>query len=202
MIYNFAVGLMQSSGYLGVFALMAMESATLPVPSELVLPFAGYYLVYLDHFSFWLVVAVASIGSLLGTLIDYAIGYYLGRPAVLRYGRMIRLNSGHLDIAERWFARHGNATVLLSRFVPVIRTVIAFPAGIAEMNIAKFIGFSIVGIVVWDALLVYVGFLAGQNYASVIASLQTYYVYAEILTLLITVLVLVFFWRRRKRIRN
>src|SRR5271155_2998914 len=106
-IYNFAINLLQSSGYLGVFVLMAMESATLPVPSEVVLPFAGYYLVYLDHFDFWLVVAVASAGSLVGTLVDYAIGYYLGRAAVLRYGRLIRLNEGHLKIAERWFGRHG-----------------------------------------------------------------------------------------------
>jgi membrane protein DedA with SNARE-associated domain len=197
-IYDFAINLMQSSGYLGVFVLMAMESATLPVPSEVVLPFAGYYLVYLDHFDFWLVVIVASAGSLLGTLVDYAIGYYFGRAAVIRYGRIIRLNEGHLKTAESWFGRHGSKIVLFSRFVPLMRTLIAFPAGIAEMKIAKFVAFSLVGIFAWDAILVYVGLLAGQNYASVIASLQTYYEFAGIMALAVTVLVLVFFWKRRR----
>lgn len=197
-IYNFAISFMQSSGYLGVFVLMAMESATLPIPSEVVLPFAGYYLVYLDHFNFWVVVAVASAGSLLGTLVDYAIGYYLGRAAVLRYGRVIRLNESHLKTAERWFERHGSKIVLLSRLVPLIRTLIAFPAGIAEMNIFKFLGFSVIGIVAWDAILVYVGLIAGQNYNSVSASIQTYYGAAGILAILIAVIVLVLFWRRRK----
>ncbi|MDA4137277.1 MAG: DedA family protein [Thaumarchaeota archaeon] len=198
-IYDFAINLMQSSGYLGVFILMAMESATLPIPSEVVLPFAGYYLVYLDHFDFWAVVAVASAGSLLGTLIDYAIGYYLGRAAVLRYGSLIRLNEGHLKVSEVWFARHGSKIVLFSRFVPLIRTLIAFPAGIAEMNIVKFVAFSAVGIFAWDAILVYAGVLAGQNYASVVASIQTYYGFAGILAILVTALVLIFFWWRRRR---
>ena len=197
-IYDFAINLMQSSGYLGVFVLMAMESATLPVPSEVVLPFAGYYLVYLDHFDFWLVVIVASAGSLLGTLVDYTIGYYFGRAAVIRYGRIIRLNEGHLKTAESWFGRHGSKIVLFSRFVPLMRTLIAFPAGIAEMKVAKFVVFSLVGIFAWDAILVYVGLLAGQNYASVIASLQTYYEFAGIMALAVTVLVLVFFWKRRR----
>lgn len=196
-IYNFVINIIQSSGYAGVFVLMAMESATLPIPSELVLPFAGYYLVYLDHFDLWLVVIVASVGSLLGTLVDYAIGYYLGREAVLKYGGRFHLNEGHLKIAEKWFARHGNKIVLFSRFVPLIRTLIAFPAGIGEMNLPKFIAFSIIGIFMWNAVLVYVGLLAGQNYSSVVASLQTYYGLTGILALFTTALLLVFFWKRR-----
>jgi len=190
---------MQSSGYLGVFVLMAMESATLPIPSEVVLPFAGYYLVYSDHFNFWVVVAVASAGSLIGTLVDYAIGYFLGRAAVLRYGSLIRLNEGHLKLSEAWFVRHGSKIVLFSRFVPLIRTLIAFPAGIAEMNIVKFVAFSAVGIFAWDATLVYVGLLAGQNYSSVIASIQTYYGAAGIVAIVVTAVVLVLFWFRRRR---
>ena len=129
---------------------MVMESATVPIPSEVILPLAGYYLVYLGHLNFWLVVIVASIGSLLGTLIDYTIGYYLGRAAIVRYGRTVRLNEEHLKTAEGWFKRHGNAAVLLARFVPLIRTLIVFPAGIGEMNLAKFIGYSIVGIFAWN----------------------------------------------------
>ncbi|MDA4114423.1 MAG: DedA family protein [Thaumarchaeota archaeon] len=177
---------------------MAMESATLPIPSEVVLPLAGYYLVYLGHFNFWLVVIAASIGSLLGTLIDYAIGYYLGRAAILRYGRIIRLNEGNLKTAEGWFARHGSVTVLLARFVPLLRTLIAFPAGIAEMNLAKFVGYSIVGIFAWDAILIYVGVVSGQNYAAIVSALQTYFLPIEILAVLVIVVVLLFSWRRSK----
>jgi membrane protein DedA with SNARE-associated domain len=177
---------MQGSGYFGVFFLMAAESATLPVPSEVVLPLAGYYLVYVDHFDFWLVVAIASIGSLLGTLIDYVIGYYLGRAAILRYGGLVRLNEGHLKTAEGWFARYGNITVLLARFVPLIRTLVAFPAGMGKMNLAKFVAYSIVGIFAWDAILTYVGVIAGQNYAAIIASLQSYFLPIGILGILLT----------------
>lgn len=197
-VYNLAINFLQGSGYLGLFALMAMESATLPIPSEVVLPFAGYYLVYVDHFDFWVVVIVASAGSLLGTLVNYAIGYYFGRAAVLRYGRVVHLNEGHLKTAERWFGRHGSKIVLFSRFVPLIRTLIAFPAGIAEMKLAKFIVFSLVGILAWDAILIYVGVIAGQNYASVIGSLQVYYGLLGIVALSATALVLILFWKRSK----
>jgi len=177
---------------------MVMESATLPIPSEVVLPLAGYYLVYVGHFDFWLVVIAASIGSLVGTLIDYTIGYYLGRATILRYGRVVRLNEEHLKTAEGWFMRHGNAAVLLARFVPLIRTLIAFPAGIGEMNLAKFIGYSIVGIVIWDAILTYVGVIAGKNYAAIIGTLQSYFLPLGIVAILLTGAVLFFSWRKSK----
>jgi membrane protein DedA with SNARE-associated domain len=172
--FNFALDLMSKSGLLGVFALMVMESATLPIPSEIVLPLAGY-LVYLGQADFWVVVAVASAGSLVGTTIDYALGYFLGRAAVLRYGRIIRLNEGHLALAERWFENHGSPVVLLARFVPVVRTLVAFPAGVAEMSMAKFLGFSSVGIIIWDAVLVYLGVLAGKNGEAIIGYLHSFF---------------------------
>src|SRR5580704_6771726 len=140
-IFNLVTSLMEKSGYAGIFVLMVLESATVPIPSELILPFAGY-LVFLGQLNFWLAVLVASAGSLVGTMIDYLIGYSLGRAAILRYGKFIRLEERRLETAERWFARHGNVVVLLARFVPVIRTLIAFPAGIAEMKIWKFVLFS------------------------------------------------------------
>jgi membrane protein DedA with SNARE-associated domain len=177
---------------------MAMESATLPIPSEVILPLAGYYLVYIGHFNFWLVVIAASIGSLLGTLTDYAIGYYLGRVTILRYGRIVRLNENHLKTAEGWFMRHGNVAVLLARFVPLIRTLIAFPAGIGEMNLAKFIGYSIVGIFAWDAILTYVGLISGQNYAAIVGTLQMYFLPIEIFAVLLIGVVLFFSWKKSK----
>ena len=161
-------------GYPGIFILMVMESATLPVPSELVLPFGGY-LVYQGRLEFWSVVGVATLGSLVGTMIDYSIGYYLGRPAVLRYGRIVRFSRDRLETTERWFAGHGERVVLLARFVPLLRTLIAFPAGIVRMNSKQFIVYSAVGILIWDIALVYIGLVVGQNWGTIGGALQTYF---------------------------
>jgi membrane protein DedA with SNARE-associated domain len=166
-IFNFALNLMSQWNYPGVFLLMTLEGATLPVPSEIVLPLTGF-LVYKGQLEFWTAVAAATLGSLVGTLIDFSIGYYLGRPAVLRYGKKIRLSEKHLMITERWFANHGSAAVLLARFVPLLRTVIAFPAGTAKMKVSKFLAYSTVGIVIWDIILIYIGVLAGQNATSIV----------------------------------
>jgi membrane protein DedA with SNARE-associated domain len=172
-IFNLALSLLSQWGYAGVFLLMTLEGATLPVPSEIVLPLTGF-LVYKHTLDFWPAVVVASLGGLLGTMIDFGIGYYLGRPAVLRLGRKIRLREHHLITAERWFAEYGNRAVLLARFVPLLRTVIAFPAGIARMKIGKFLAYSTVGIVIWDIILIYLGVLAGQNYASIVSTLDAF----------------------------
>src|SRR6266702_6818272 len=162
LIFDTIVNLLYQTGYVGVFLLMVMESATLPVPSEVVLPLGGY-LVYQGRLEFWSVVAVATLGSLIGTMIDYGSGYSLGRPAVLRYGRIVRFSHERLKTTERWFSQHGTSIVLLARFVALLRTLIAFPAGIVRMEPKRFLAYSAVGILVWDIALVYIGFLAGQN---------------------------------------
>ncbi len=151
--------------------MMILEGATLPVPSEIVLPLTGF-LVYKHSMDFWPAVVVASLGGLFGTMIDFSIGYYLGRSAVLRYGKKIRLNERHLMIVEGWFLKHGSAAVLLARFVPLLRTLIAFPAGVASMKIGRFLAFSTVGIVIWDIVLIYLGVLAGQNYSAIVITLD------------------------------
>jgi len=198
IIFNLALNLLSQWGYTGVFLLMTLEGATLPVPSEIVLPLTGY-LVYQGRLEFWSAVAAATLGSLVGTIADYGVGYYLGRPAVLRLGRKIRLREHHLMIAEGWFAKYGNAAVLLARFVPLLRTVIAFPAGVAKMKIGKFLAYSTVGIVTWDIILIYLGVLAGQNASSIINTLDAVLPligYAAIVGLL---LALLFFSRKRRK---
>lgn len=183
-IFNFVVSTVDKFGYFGIFALMVMESATLPVPSEVILPLAGY-LVFLGQMDFWLAVVIASIGSLVGTLIDYSIGYYLGRSVILRYGKYVRLNEKHLSTSEKWFDRFGEITVLLARFVPLIRTLVAFPAGIAEMKMWKFISFSLLGIFIWDAILIYLGVVAGQNSSRIISTLSNDFTLVEIVAILV-----------------
>src|SRR6266705_777819 len=199
-IFNFALGLISQTGYTGIFLLMIMESATLPVPSEIVLPLAGY-LVYTGQLQYWTTVIVASVGSMIGTVIDYAIGYYLGRPAILRYGRWVRLTEHHLERSESWFGKYGNPAVLLARFVPLVRTVIAFPAGIAKMSFAKFLAFSAVGIFVWDAFLIYLGELAGQNRDLIINTLESTFTLVEV-TAVVVLVVAVYIFSRKKRPKN
>jgi len=174
LIFDTIVNLLYQTGYVGVFLLMVMESATLPIPSEVVLPLGGY-LVYQGRLEFWSTVAVATVGSLVGTMVDFSIGYYLGRPAVLRYGRIVRFSEKRLVMTEKWFATHGRSVVLLARFVPLLRTLIAFPAGIVRMDVKRFLVYSAVGILVWDIALVYLGDLAGQNSAAIANTLQTYF---------------------------
>ena len=195
-VFGFALSL--TAGYLGIFTLMVMESATLPVPSEIVLPLAGYW-VYKGQIEFWPAVVVASLGSLVGTSIDFGIGYYLGRQAILRYGRWIRLSEHHLERGETWFTKYGNPAVLLARFVPLVRTVIAFPAGISKMSFGKFLAFSAIGIFVWDAILIYLGEVAGQNRDVIINSLQSAFVLVEVAAAGILLVALYVFSKRKRR---
>jgi membrane protein DedA with SNARE-associated domain len=196
-IFNIALNLLSQWGYAGVFVLMTLEGATLPVPSEIILPLTGF-LVYEHNLDFWPAVVVASLGGLLGTIIDFSIGYYLGRPTVLRYGRKIRLSEKHLMITERWFVKHGSMAVLLARFVPLLRTLIAFPAGIAKMKVGRFLAFSTVGIVIWDTILIYLGFLFGQNYNVIVRDLDATLPFIGYASLGGIVLILLFLARRTR----
>src|SRR5438132_4476344 len=138
LIFNTIVNLLYQTGYVGVFLLMVMESATLPVPSEVVLPLGGY-LVSQGRLEFWSTVAVATVGSMVGTMVDFGIGYYLGRPAVLRYGRIVRFSEKRLGTTEKWFAVHGRSVVLLARFVPVLSTLIALHPGTVRLMVKRFL---------------------------------------------------------------
>lgn len=195
-IFNLAVSVVDKFGYAGIFALMVFESATLPIPSEVVLPLAGY-LVFLGQMNFWVAVVVASVGSVIGTTIDYFIGYYLGRAAILRYGKYARINESHLITSEKWFNKFGGeVTVLLARFVPLIRTLVAFPAGIAEMKFWKFLAFSAIGIFVWDFALVYVGFVGGQNSSKIMSTLSSAFSVIDVIVIVAIILLIAFLVRR------
>jgi membrane protein DedA with SNARE-associated domain len=163
---------MQNYGYASLFALMALESASLPVPSEVVLPFAGY-LVYLGLMNFWLAVLVSLAAGLTGALLDYYLARWLGRPFVLGILKLFRLHKSSLDRAEGWFRRSGEWTVFAARFIPGLRTVISLPAGLFEMELRPFVIMTAAGCFLWSVILVYAGFLAGTagtTYSSAINS--------------------------------
>ena len=159
---NYNTAIIHQCSYIGIFFLMALESMILPIPSELVMPFAGF-LIFTGHFDpVWVMVA-STIGSISGSLVSYGMGW-LGEPVVLRYGRYLFLNPHHLEWTKNFFARRGNITIFISRFIPVVRHLISIPAGLAGMALVPFILYTAAGAALWNGFLVYCGIRLKENW--------------------------------------
>ncbi len=173
--YSAINALVAKYGYLAIFTLMALESSSLPVPSEVVLPLAGVFAAK-GALNFGIALLAAALGSILGCVIDYAIGYYIGKDIVYKHLRLFHIRKEQLDNFDSWFARNGVAAVFLTRFVPVARTFINFPAGFAKMPFKKFILYSTIGMVVWDVVLMLFGFylLSGKSAEIVLGSIGAF----------------------------
>jgi membrane protein DedA with SNARE-associated domain len=146
-----------AGGYWGAGGLMALESMIAPGPSEVVMPPVGMAVRRGDMLWPWAILAT-SLGSLVGSLISYYLGYFGGKPLVMKVGRFLLINEEHLDLTHRWFDRHGGATVFVCRFVPVVRHFISIPAGIAKMNLLRFCIYTLVGATIWNAALLLAGY--------------------------------------------
>jgi membrane protein DedA with SNARE-associated domain len=157
------IAIISASGYLGVTLLMAIESACIPLPSEVIMPFSGY-LVFTGQFKLWIVATAGAIGCNLGSVVAYEIGAYGGRPLVERFGRYILLNKHDLETADRFFLRHGAIAIFIARLLPVVRTFIALPAGIARMPRGKFHLYTFLGSWPWCFVLAYIGMKLGQHW--------------------------------------
>jgi membrane protein DedA with SNARE-associated domain len=158
---NWLIPLLENNALLIVFLTMVAESACIPIPSEIVVPYGGF-LAAQGHTQLWMVIAVATLANLVGSSIAYGIGRFGGRILFVRYGRYVGVSAHHLDRADRWFLRYGPATVFFTRMMPGIRTFISLPAGIAKMPFAKFLIYSLFGSVIWNAGLAYLGYAAGK----------------------------------------
>ena len=143
-------------GYFGIFILMVLESMIAPVPSEAVMPFAGF-LVYSGKFNLFLTILASSIGSIIGSLLSYYIGFYGGRPFVMKLGRYLFLEEAQLDFTINFFKKYGAITIFISRFIPVVRHLISIPAGVGRMGIKKFVFYTLAGATLWNSFLIYVG---------------------------------------------
>lgn len=157
------IGVISSTGYLGVIALMAIESACIPLPSEIIMPFAGY-LVYTGHFSLFWAATAGALGCNLGSVIAYEIGCYGGRPLVEKYGRYLWISRHDLDMADRFFLRFGAAAVFIARLLPVVRTFIALPAGVARMPRLRFHVYTFAGSWPWCFVLAWIGMKLGEQW--------------------------------------
>jgi membrane protein DedA with SNARE-associated domain len=165
VLFVFIKSTIAVTGYSGIAILMAIESACIPLPSELIMPFAGY-LVYEGSMSLFWVATAGAIGCNLGSLVAYEIGHYGGRPLVERYGRWILMGRRELDWADRFFARWGHAAVFIARLLPVVRTFIALPAGVARMPRGKFHTYTFLGSWPWCFVLAWAGMKLGENWRS------------------------------------
>ena len=193
-LVDFVINAIIQGGYLSVFVLMTLESMLIPIPSEVIMPFAGY-LVFLNDLNFLLTSLVGAAGNLLGSVIAYYIGLRVGRNAVLKYGKYIYLNENHLKMAEGWFSRHGDKIIPLSRCLPIIRTYLSLPAGFAKMNFKKFAAYTFLGSLPWSFALTYFGLLLGNNWKTILGFTQ----YADIVVIVgVAALVTWFLLRRRK----
>ncbi|GBE10926.1 inner membrane protein YabI [bacterium BMS3Bbin12] len=150
-------------GYTGIVLLMAVESACIPLPSEIILPFSGY-LVYQGTLNLWGVGIAGAVGCVLGSLVAYYAGARGGRPALERYGRYLLISRHDLELADRWFQRHGDITIFVARLLPVVRTFIALPAGVARMNLPRFIAYTFAGSLLWSLGLAWIGLKLGEHW--------------------------------------
>ncbi len=164
-------------GYPGIVLVMAIENIFPPIPSELVLPFAGA-LSARDDMNFWGVVAAGTAGSLIGAVVLYMVGYVAreagARRLIAAYGRYVFLSENDLDRATAWFERYGEAVILFGRLIPVIRSIISVPAGYTRMNIGRFLLYTTLGTLLWSLILTYVGRVLGENWADISRVIEPY----------------------------
>jgi membrane protein DedA with SNARE-associated domain len=182
IVIPFLASLYGAVGYLGVMLAMAIESAMIPLPSELILPFAGFLVsdpgaiepLTNGRWDFWFVVVAATIGNTLGSLVGYAIGAWGGRPFLIRWGRYLLIRPHEIELADHFFQKYGPATAFFSRLLPVVRTFISFPAGVARMPIWTFVVYSTAGAFLWSILLVFAGRQLGANWVDIRHALQPF----------------------------
>jgi membrane protein DedA with SNARE-associated domain len=191
-------------GYWGVSIGMLIESMCIPLPSEAVLPMAGYMVADGTLNFFWVNITVA-IGSLTGSLIAYFVGYYGGRPFILKYGKSFFISEEKFDKADHIFNKYGGAAVFFGRLLPIIRTFISLPAGIARMDLKKFILFSLTGMLPWNAILIYLGYKFGDNYKTVVRPVFKKFEDVVIALIILAILFLVYraiASRRKKKLSH
>jgi len=205
LLATFITAVISSLGYPGIVVLMAIESACIPLPSEVIMPFAGF-LVYTGRFSsLALVATLGAIGCNLGSVIAYEIGAYGGRPLIERFGKYILMNSHELDASDRFFQKYGSITVFIGRLLPVVRTFIALPAGIARMPRLKFHIYTFIGSWPWCFVLAYCGLALGVRWDSDPRLKQWMHRFDALIVLVLVIGIIYFVqshWRNRLRAAN
>ena len=195
---SLAHGLIDALGYPGIVVGMAIESINIPLPSEALMTFAGA-LVADGRFDFWLVVLAGAVGNVIGSVGNYYLAAKWGRPFIEKYGKYFLIHRQDLAVADRWFAKYGLAAVFFTRMLPIVRTFISFPAGLARVPMGPFIVLTFAGSFLWSALLTYVGYEFGKNYEEVF---KPYLQKFEILIAVLIVLAVAWYVKRHLGLRR
>jgi membrane protein DedA with SNARE-associated domain len=193
LVSHFILVVISAGGYAGIVLLMAIESACIPLPSEIIMPFSGY-LAGQGRFNLWWVGVAGAAGCNVGSIVAYYLGSHGGRPLIERYGRYVLVSRRDLEWADRWFARYGEATVFFARLLPVIRTFIALPAGVARMNFLRFNVYTFLGSLPWCLGLAWLGLAFGEHWQE---SIHPWFQKFDLLIGLVILLGVVWFVRNR-----
>lgn len=189
----------QSTGYFGIFILMTLESALIPIPSEITMSFSGF-LASKEQLSFILIVLAGGFGNLVGSLVAYGIGYYLEEHIILslvkKYGKFLLLTEEDYLKSIKWFKKYGGGIAFFSRLLPGVRTFISLPAGLSEMNILKFSAYTLLGSLIWSAILTYIGFFMGSRWNT----LEIYYRKFEIAIVAFLIFAVIFYINHKLKI--
>lgn len=181
-LIEFIISFISRVGYLGIFFLMVLESAMIPIPSEIIMPFSGF-LVSVGKFGPILVVLAGSLGNLVGSILTYYFGLKVGRAFIIRYGKYVFFKKEHLEFTERLFKNYGDKISFIGRLLPVIRTYVSLPAGIGRTNFIKFVFYTLIGSLIWNSVLTFAGMQLGNNWKNI----DRYSIYLDIVTICIIV---------------
>ena len=198
---TFTIGVISSGGYLGIALLMAIESACIPLPSEIIMPFAGY-LVSTGRFNLYLAATAGAIGCNLGSIVAYEVGKHGGRAAALRWGKYVLIGPGEIDAADRFFDRWGGVAVLIGRLLPVIRSFIAFPAGVARMRLIPFHLYTFIGSWPWCFGLAWVGMKLGDKWDSDPRVKAAFHRADAVIAVLLVAAIAFYIWHRVRGLRS
>lgn len=192
-LVDFIVQTISSSGYVGIFLLMVAESALIPIPSEIIMPFSGY-LVSSGKLDAPYVVLAGSFGNLVGSWIAYFVGVRAGRAFVIKYGKYVLLRKSHLELTESYFRKYGDRSTFVSRLLPAVRTYISLPAGVAKMNVKKFSVYTFGGSLIWNSALTYIGIKLGEQWTNI----RHYSNYFDIIVVAGVIIAIILYIKRTK----
>jgi len=198
LLAGFVIAFISRWQYAGIAVLMGIESACIPLPSEIIMPFSGY-LVFQGTLNLWLVALAGAVGCVVGSWIAYAVGAWGGRPLIERYGKYLLISHSDLDLADRWFQRHGDITIFVGRLLPVIRTFIAFPAGVARMPLWRFTLYTFVGSFIWCLGLAWIGMKLGQHWDTLGV---WFHRFDAVIVGLFAIVLVAYVWRHVRQLRR
>ncbi|MCL5970283.1 MAG: DedA family protein [Patescibacteria group bacterium] len=199
LLAHYIIQLIEQTSYIGIFILMFLESALIPIPSEVTMPFSGF-LATSGKLSFWLIVITGTVANLAGSLLAYYIGYLLEETVLIglikKYGKLILVTVDDYEKARKWFEKYGDKIIFISRILPAVRTVISLPAGVFKMNLKKFIVYTTLGCFAWSVILTYIGVILGENWNS----LEKYFRQFQLVIAVLFILMVIYYINHKLKI--